>query len=260
MTHTAIDHTHAEMSAAPDDDALRLRFYERLADNELFLLLDKDPEGDQIAPRVFELEQGTFVLAFDLEERLAEFAGEIAAYAALSGRALVRMLADQGLGLGFNLEVAPSAILLPHEALTWLAETLEEAPQEDAAKPESLSAPAGLPEALLTALDAKLARAGGLARKAYLAAVRYEGGRQGHLLGFTGTVPGAEASLAKAINEALVFSGLEAGALDVAFVDDADQLAAELAKVALRFDLPEPPAPKEITAPGSDPEKPPRLV
>ena len=36
---TPLDAAHAAMEAAPEDDAARLRFYERLADSELFLLL-----------------------------------------------------------------------------------------------------------------------------------------------------------------------------------------------------------------------------
>lgn len=261
MAETPIDQAHALMQSAPDDDAARLRFYDRLADAELFLMLTHEPDGEAISPEVFDLQDARFVLAFDLEERLSAFAGRAVPYAALSGRAMAQMLAGQGIGLALNLEVAPSAILLPGDALSWLSETLGHAPQEAEARIDGLAAPRGLPEALLTALDSKLAAATGLARKAYLAEVTYEGGVTSHLLGITGTMPGAEAPLARAINEALVFSGLEAGALDVAFLDDKDPLTAELARVALRFDLPEPepqsrPAP---VAPGSDPDRPPKL-
>ena len=261
MTQTPIDAAHAVMEAAPQDDAARLRFYERVADSELFLLLTGEPEDDQIEPELFELQDQKFVLAFDLEERLAGFVGRPAPYAGLSGRALARMLAGQGVGLGLNLEVAPSSILLPADAMVWLVDVLEQGPQQGEANPESLAPPVGLPEVLLTSLDAKLAAAAGLARSAYLAQVTYEGGAKGHLLGVTGAVAGAEAALAQAINEALVFSGLEAGALDVTFIADSDPLAAELARVGLRFDLPEPEKPAEVEriAPGSDPEKPPIL-
>ncbi len=261
MTETQIDLAHAAMQAAPEDDQARLTFYERMADYELFLLLESEPVGDQITPELFELQDGAFVLAFDQEERLAAFAGRIVPYAAISGRALFHMLAGQNVGLAFNLEVAPSSTLLPSEAIGWLSETLSAAPQEQEAKPEEFYPPADLPERLITALDAKLARAGGLARKAYLAAVTYEGGGRGHVLGFTGAMPGAEPALAQAINEALIFSGLEAGALDVTFLADNDPRAAGLAKVALRFDLPEPPEdPSGPKAPGMDPATPPKLV
>lgn len=256
---TALDRAHGAMTAAPEDDAARLRFYERLADSELFLLLAAEPQGDNLEPELFEVEGGRFMLVFDREERLAEFTGQIAPYAALSGRAVSSMLAGQGIGLGLNLGVAPSEMLLPAEAVDWLAATLAHRPSEVEARPEEVLAPHGLPEVLLTALDAKLATAAGLARMAYLVAVRYEGNRPGHLLAFVDAAEGAEHALANAAGEALTFSGLEAGEMDVGFFAASDPIAARLAKVGLRFDLPEPEHSDGPAAPGMDPRKPPRL-
>ncbi|MBV2359107.1 SseB family protein [Thalassococcus sp. CAU 1522] len=258
---TALDRAFAAADATPDDDAARLRFYERLADSELFLMLAREADGDAVEPAVFSLSDGPVVLAFDREDRLAQFAGGIVPYAALSGRIVMRLLAGQGLGLGINLDVAPSATLLPAQAIDWLAETLDHGPDETEATIEEVSAPTGLPERLLAALDAKLALAAGLAGSAWLAKVRYAGGTQGHLLGFAAAVPGAEPSLARAVNEALVFSGLDAGALDVVFLRTSDPLSASLARVGLRFDLPEPPQDRVFrpAAPGMDPDRPPKL-
>ena len=248
----------AAMMAAPDDDSARLRFYERLADGELFVLLEAEPEGEIIRPRLFETGEGTFALVFDRETRLADFAGSVP-YAALSGRTLAGMLAGQGLGIGLNLTVAPSEFLVPAAAVDWLNQTLGHAPAEVNARPESVQAPVGLPEVLLRALDAKLAIAGGLAKLAYLAGVTYDDGTRGHLLAFVDVVPGAEDTLARLVGEALTFSGLEAGALDVASFAPHDEMAARLARVALRFDLPAPEAGLAPSAPGMDPDRPPRL-
>lgn len=259
---TALDLAHAAMEAAPGDDAARLRFYERLADSEMFLLLAAEPDGDKIQPEVFPTEDGTFVLVFDREERLSEFAGRIVPYASLSGRMIVQMLEGSEIGLGVNLDVAPSQTLIPAEALIWLRETLAHRPKEVEAGVQEVLRPAGLPEKVLTALDAKLATAAGLAENAYLVALRYEGGQLGHLLGFVGAKDGAQAALAQAVSEALTFSGIEAGALDVGFFSTTDEMAARLARVGLRFELP---AVAEYDSylpakPGSDPDKPPRLI
>ncbi len=258
---TPLDQAHAVMEASPHDDALRLRFFERLADAELFVLLAREPEGEILAPDVFETDEGQFVLVFDREERLAAFAQRVVPYAALSGRVIVQMLDGQGIGLGLNLEVAPSSILIPAEGMTWLAETLSHAPGEVEAELEELLPPKGLPEVLLTALDSKLATAVGLAQSAYLVGVTYAGGGTGHLLGFVGVTSGAEGALAKAVGEALTFSGLEAGALDVGFFEPTDTMAARLARVGLRFELPQPQEAKTYAPkiPGSDPDAPPRL-
>ena len=71
MTQTDIDIAHAAMTAAEDDDAARLRFYERVADAELFILLAGDPDGDQVEPELFDISDQKFALIFDREERLA---------------------------------------------------------------------------------------------------------------------------------------------------------------------------------------------
>lgn len=257
---TALDAAHAAMEAAPQDDAARLRFFERLADSELFLMLTEEARDENISPELFDVADGRFVLAFDLEERLARFAGRPVPYVALSGRVLSSMLSGQGIGLGLNLEAAPSSMLIPAEALGWLAETLQHGPEEVQQRLSEFSPPVGLPDVLLTALDTKLATAAGLAAAAFLVGTRSQDGGQGHLLGFVAAVEGAQPALARAVSEALTFSGIEAGALDVGFFASGDPAAAALAKVGLRFDLPQPQAPHmERAAPGSDPARPPIL-
>lgn len=253
---TPLDSAHAAMEQSPEDDAKRLGFYERLADAELFVLLESGVEGDAAKPALFETSEGRFVLAFDREERLTEFAEGPAPYAALSGRNLAGMLQGQDVGMGLNLGVAPSSFLVPAGALAWLHDTLGSKIEETQAKPELIKPPAGLPETLVASLDAKLATATGLARMAYLVAVTYAGGRPGHMLAFVDARPGAETALTQAISEALVFSGIEAGTLDIAFFSASDSIAAQLARHGLRFDLPQPTVPPP---PSNDPTKPPKL-
>jgi len=262
---TLLDAAHAAVSAKPDDDRLRLRFYERLADGELFLLLAEESRGTTFSPRIFDLEDGPVVLVFDNEDRLARFSGGIAPYAALPGRVIAQAMKGQGIGLGVNLGVAPSSMMLPPEALDWLAIALETTPEAVEARPESFHPPKGLPEALLEGLDAKIARATGLATGVLLAGVTYEGGRRGHLLAFLDAAPGAEAALARAASEALVFSGVEAGEMDVVFLQASSPVAQAMERAAVRFDLPAdapaiaPLAADARSAPGMDPSRPPRL-
>lgn len=263
---TALDAAHRALADGGGDDALHMHFYACLADGELFLLLEQEVEGDQIIPQVFDLDEGRFVLAFDNEERLAAFSGGAAPYGALPGRVLASMLRAQNIGLGVNLGVAPSSMLLPPEAMDWLSETLEHAPQELEAIPAQFSPPGAVPRALSDALSGALMRSAGLADTALLARVLYKDGRNGHMLAFVGARPKTEAALARAISDALVFSGLEAGVLDVTFMEAGSPSCTALARVARRFDLPKrdtPPAPRPPSAPpsapGMDPKRPPKL-
>lgn len=249
---TPLDRAHLAAEAS-GTDAARLTFYERLAEAELHLLIDA-AEENRITPHLVEVEGARYALAFDLPERLTAFAGA-APTATLSGRRLAAMLAAERLGLALNLDDAPSAQLLPPDAIGWFATTLAHAPQEAEARIAEITPPGALPDALLTALDGKLKLAAGLAATAYLAGAVYDDGSRAHVLAFVDPVPGAEPDLARAVSEALVFSGLEAGQLDVTFLRASQPLAASLARHGLRIDLPRP----EPTGPVRDPSAPPRL-
>ena len=259
MDPTPLDIAHAAMKAAPDDDGARLRFYERIADVELFMLLEDEPAGDQINPVVFE---DRYLLVFDRAARLSAYmGGKTAAHVALSGRAIAQMLEGQDLGLAVNLGVAPSEIMLPAGALAWLRDTLAHGAGEVEAQIAQVLPPKGLPESLITALDAKLATATGMAAGAYLVAVEYRGGGRGHLMAFIGAIPRAQDALVRAASEALTFSGIEAGAMDVGFFGPGDGIVEKLAKVGLRFDLPQMEGLQQTPrlAPGMDPAQPPIL-
>ncbi|MDZ4394854.1 SseB family protein [Cypionkella sp.] len=258
-----LDQAYAAMQTG--DAAAGLRFYRLLADATLFLLLDREAEGERVDPRVFDLPDGPVLLAYDSEERLAVMGGGPSGsglpYAALPGRLIAQQMLGQGLSLGLNFGTgAASEVLLPPEALRWLCEMLEAAPVEVEATPAQFFAPKGLPEALSDALTFTLGGAAGLARAALLAGVRYSDGRLGHMLAVIDARPGAEDALARALGEALVFSGLEAGELDVTFLASADAAVVALARVAVVFEVPEMvvEAAVERAAPGMD-GKPPIL-
>lgn len=241
---TPLDAAHAAMEADPEDAAARLHFYGRVVEAELFLLLEAPAAGDRVEPRVLQTDDGPLVLAFDLEERLADLTGGPADVVAVSGRALVEMLAGQGLGVGLNL-TAPSAHVLPPEAVDWLAEA--PAPSVRAGRIGAVAAPRALPPGLVAALDAKLRAMIGRATTAYLAEA------DGPLLAFVAAPPGAEAALVRAVGEAVRFSGVEEGALDVAFVAPGTPLAAALERAGLKIDLtpqaPDPPSPPGTAGP-----------
>ncbi|ARO14119.1 hypothetical protein BVG79_00767 [Ketogulonicigenium robustum] len=263
---SALDVAHAAMQRDPADDARRLQFYAVLADSPLFLMLEGEPEGESVTPAVFNVAGVDYILVFDAEDRLAQFAGGAVPYASLAGRGLVEMIAGQGIGLGLNLDVAPSAMMLGPDAVDWLAATLGEAPAEATARPRAIHAPQAIPQALRDALAARLSHAGMLAASASLVAVEYDDGSRGHMLAFVDADPAAAPQLAAAVREALVFSGIEAGAVDVAFVRQPDD-AAFIAHLAKGSGIPlgrpdvsrSAPAKSKTAGPGMNPDRPPIL-
>ncbi|MEM8980854.1 MAG: SseB family protein [Pseudomonadota bacterium] len=256
MSETRLDAAVAEFAQS---DQARLAFFERFAESELFLLLDKEPDGDAVDPTVFDVEGGALLAVFDRVERLTSFTGQPSPYAAVSGRVLSEMIAGQALGLALNLGVEGREMVVDETMLTWLRDMLKDAPEEVSARITEVSTPVSVPENLVSALDAKLAQAGGLAVAAVLVAVRYDTGGQGHLLAVLDAMPGAEAAFGQAVSEALKFSGLDAAMLDIGyFASNAPEVAAFMAH-GLRFDLPQLAMPEPPKSPGMDPEKPPKL-
>lgn len=260
---TPLDTAHAAMLADPDDDGARLRYYRLLADAELFLLLAAEAEGVQMAPQVFQLDDGPVVLAFDTEERLAAFTGMAVPYAALPGRVVAAQLAGQGTGLGINLGDEVAAWLMAPHAVDWLAGLLDRTPTETRGRPVVVLAPGEVEADLSEALAVALAGAGGMAAAAVLAQAGWDDGSQGWLLVFLGAAPAAEAPLARALAEALAFSGLEDGLVDAVFLPPDDPFARQVLALGQVLALPEPPAAPPERAPpappGMDPARPPKL-
>lgn len=229
---TPLDRAHEAMAGGGDKE--RLAFFGMLAATELHMMLSADE-----TPQVFDTQDGPLAVAFDTEERLVAFTGRTTDRATLPGRRLAQMLASKGIGLGLNLDVAPSSILLPPDALAWLARTAEQVPTVAAKTPVEVAPPGNIPEALLTALDTRLASTAELAARAYLVSATCSDGTRGSLLAFVDTLEGAEDALSRSVGEALVFSGVEAGVLDIAYLTSKTPLAERLARVGLAFELPE---------------------
>lgn len=281
MAMTPLDLAHAEMMDDPEAAPLRLKFYRRLADTTLFLLLGAEPEGEVLDPEVLEIDNketaniDRYALVFDTEERLSAFAAshrnEALPYAALPGRVIAQSLAGQGVGLAVNLDVAVSSILLPPQSLDWLSDTLSAEPEPGEGTLIAIAPPIGLPDGLIEGLEEKLVSAAGLASHAVFVKGTYTGDREGWLLAFIDARPGAEPALARATHEALIFSGTDLASVDVAFFAANDPICEHLDHVGLRYEFPDPDAGdhdedgfEEVHAgsgkgPGMDPDEPPIL-
>lgn len=257
---TPLDFAHEAMESAQDDTAA-MRFYERFADAELFLMLKDDASDETALPLIFPTADGDVALVFDREERLAEFVDTPTPFVALSGRRIAKLLAGQNIGLGLNLGVAPSSMLLPHSAVDWLHEVLGAESVEITETPKSFHTPKGLPKNLILALDAKLANMSGVVGAAYLVGVAYQSGHISHMLALIDVPEAAQSGVAEAISEAMQFSGIDAGQLDVTFIPLTSPHIDALQKCGLGFEIPELILPKSIAppAPGMDPATPPIL-
>lgn len=255
---------------ADDSDAAARVFYQSLAQAELFLLLAGEMSGTNLAPQVFDLPSGRLVLAFDSMDRLATWAQDAGLgpqpYAALPGRVIAQQLAavgDLGLGLNFGAGTA-SEMVLPAQAMGWLAQMLDVAPVPDMGHIAQVLPLGDVPDAVVQAITRGLAGAGGMAGRAVLARVQYSRGATAHVLAILGADMRAHAPLARAVAEALAFSGLDGATLDVIFPPDHAPSTRHFLALGRDIPLPLPPAPEmpqpqPPRAPGMDPAAPPKL-
>ena len=226
-----LDRAHA---ALQDGGAAEgMAFYRTLANAELFLLLEAEAVGEVMTPRVFDLTEGAVLLAFDSEDRLAGFADGPQPYAALPGRVIAGQMVGLDLSLGLNMgSGSASEVILPPEALKWMVQMLDQAPPRPAVEQiAGFEAPV-VPKTVLKTLPAALSGA----ERAYLVGVRYRSGRREQLLAVIGVAERDEARVARAVTEALAFSGIDAGAMDLAFVTAEDGVLARMAGLALVFE------------------------
>ena len=204
MTDLDAAQTRADASPPEQADQARLAFFKVLADAPLFVLLERDAQNEVLEPRIFDLDEGPVVLAFDTEDRLAAMGEGPMPYAQLPGRVLARLLSAEGLGLGLNLgSAAPSEMLLPLAAMRWLEQMLDQEPDLLAGDFGDLTAPdAELVAALRAILASAPATWGGLAQTLWV-----YGRDQSALVIVDGAPPEAQIALATALSEALRFAG-----------------------------------------------------
>lgn len=231
-------------------------FWRALAETPLLVLLQAEARGDNLTPRLFDLEDGRFVLAFTSHEALASMVNGPVAHAELPGRVLIALLAEGGLGLGLDLGAGGMAErLLPAEALAWAAEQLGAVSGARQKALEGLAPPdAGAVAAVAALLASAPPGWGGLAVRAGL----YKRD-DGLALVVEGVPPAALGPLAQALGEALRLADLGGRAIDLAFgplPGGGEVLAWPVAPDP----VPDPPAPAATPrAPGMDPARPPVL-
>lgn len=253
---TPLDLAHALIATAPDPDGeqrARMAWFLRLLDTELFVLA-RSVRADAADLAEFPLEDGPVVIGFDLEERLAGFAGIKADFVALPGRVLAPRLAQSGVGLAVNPD-GDTAMVLGTSELAWLADLAAQSAARTDGRIVGLAPPGPVDDAIVGLIGDRLARAGGLVDHAWLVRADRQDGTHGLLLAAIGVAEAARPGVVRALAEvgALVGEGF-----DVAVIDPGDPRIPALERNGIGIGAVEQEAPGP-RAPGMDPDAPPRL-
>lgn len=263
---TPLDRAWATANAELAGDAEMARFYDIFAATELFLLIDPDTFADGATPKplTFPVEGAETALVFDTEARLAGFMEDGAAHLTMSGRAVISMFKGTSAQLGLNLGDAPSATILPAQAIDWASEALTQPIETTEIGDAVLTVPRAVMPDLLQALDGKLAGMGAVVSEAWLCGLGASAGRgkpQPMVLCVCLRERAAEQSVVSALAETARFIGGDAPAYDIAVLPSGNAKMEAARKVGLGFEPQNPQAvmQAEPVAPGMDPDKPPKL-
>ncbi len=251
MTDTPLDRAFA----AAGGDAADGRVVDALLNAEMLLLLEAPATGDTLRPVLLELEAGRTALAFDTETRLADF-GAGADFVQLPGRTLAEMLAGSGVNLAVNPGVAPSELFHDAAALEWMVQMGQAEAQAAEARISGLGAPRAASEALIAALDAKLAALAPLLSEAWLMGARHADGSDRLLLvlaergsdapragrAFDAADEARRRAVSLAASESARLAAPEGPELDAVFAAPEEPLLETARRHGLGFELPEPKA------------------
>ncbi|WP_347311230.1 SseB family protein [Defluviimonas sp. SAOS-178_SWC] len=233
---TAIDRAYSEMISG--GEAELLRFYRVLAGSNLFVLLDPSDADEAPEPKIIPVEGGHYVLVFDLKERVTELTGYDAPTSRVTGRDVFNLIRGRDIGVAVNMGDAPSAMLIPGDAIDWICDTLEDTasktpvPASASGRFKALLAPHNFPDTLLLALNDRLATLSDAYDKALLLRAEYDDGQSGYLVAFSAVEDGDRGMIAASVNDALAsFRGKDV-ALDIAFMAREEPLLDRIGRVA----------------------------
>ncbi len=237
---TDIDRAYSEM--IDGGEAELLRFYQVLAGSDLLVLLDASDENEVPEPKIIPVEAGHYVLVFDLKERVTELTGYDAPTSRVTGREVFQLMRGRGIGVAVNMGEAPSAMLIPGDAIDWICDTLDEsaarnpaptpAPAPAPGRFKALLAPHNFPDTLHLALNEKLGPVADLYDRALLLRAEYDDGQSGYLVAFSAVEDANRGMIAASVNDALAtFRGKDV-ALDIAFMSRDEPLLDRIGRVA----------------------------
>ncbi|MGB0799441.1 MAG: SseB family protein [Planktomarina sp.] len=257
---TSLQAAFEAMTRQPDDQARRITYLERLVDAELTLALEgDDTSGDNVSPKVLADHDHTYVLAFEGEDRLATYFGDETQCLTLSGRNLVSMLTETGLGIAMNAEKLSDAFLVDPESVAWLSNVINDSAEETEENIVQVFPAPEISTAHFTMLSQKLAAAQGLADYACLATADYGSDRLVPLIFIVGANPGAHVALTKSFAEFRGFAAEEGATWDIGFCEPDAEILTKLLRVGIKIDIPKPEPAITPKVPGADPNKPPIL-
>ena len=213
------------------------QFYEILAEARIFVLLDRDGDPEANEPKVFALKGANYILAFEAPDQADDLTGDHTQTSQALGMDIFKLLRGHGVGLALNMTGTSSATLISSDTVDMICAYYDGragedlVPDADTSQFKALLTPKTFPDTLENAISERLYDLASRFSKALLLQAEYEGSRTGYLLAFADAEEADRSALVSVVEAAMREVGRSDIELDVAFLSDADPMAARIEKV-----------------------------
>jgi len=238
MNKSVIDDLHSAMEQNPSSGESRLDFYLSMVSHDFLIVLEDDNFSNELKPRVFELEQGNFVLCFDDHEKLSTFFNKEITYVIISFKTIIDFLREKKVGIAINLG-KPSGVLLDLAAIKWMDQILfDTEEQELTAMPIKIEFPHLIDEKFLLNLKRIIPKIAGFVTKIVLAKAYYGSLNSSYILAFINSPKLFRAEIKDKVSDTIKLNSVNDLAVDITFLDSSTKLANELCLHGMEIEIP----------------------
>ncbi len=213
----------------------------------------KDPDME-----VFAISDGKFVLAFDTDENFSAFVDRPRLCSRITGRDLLKALAGKNIGVIVNANAIEGAAFLTPEQVSWALEMSDQSLEIHVSTNSSV-ARANPSDEVLDIIQRNFNELGGFVDAAYLCNIQDDQGNEALTLALVNCA--AEAQLTALLTASDMSRFNPKTAVAIALVEAGSEIEQKLQQIGVRIEFKVKPQPVSLTAtaPGMDPDRPPKL-
>ena len=174
MRELSIDELYSCVHNEPNNTERKLEFYRRIFGNDFLVVLQNSDFDDDFRPKIFDTQEGKFLLCFENNQKLTNFITQETAHVLLSFKEIIELIKNKKIGIALNIG-NHSGILLDLKAVDWIEQVISAGQVEELRSvPIEFEFPTLGNEFLLSNLKIVLETMSGMTKKAILAQAHYK--------------------------------------------------------------------------------------
>ena len=238
MKELSIDELYSNVHNELNNTERKLEFHRRIIGNDFLVVLQNGYFDDDLRPRIFDTQEGKFLLCFESNEKLTNFITQKTAHVLLSFKEIIKLIKNKKIGIAINIG-KHSGILLDLKVVEWIEQVISSGQVEELGlMPIEFEFPHLVDESLLGNLKIVLETMSGMTKKVILAQAHYNDLNVSFFLGFIDSPKLFHKSIKERVLDVVKLHKSDSVFLDVAFLSSSTELASKLSINGLTILLP----------------------